>query len=73
MASRQRPQVVDEVVIVREVLEVDGGVVAKDLTTQTSIDLVPILFVQMLTSGVAVQGSELYTHAFLTQQQGNTS
>jgi len=73
MAVSQRPQMIDEVVIVVEVVKIDWCIVAKDLTSQTSIDLVPVVFVQVLACCIEVQRAKLDVHTFLTQQQCHAS
>ena len=67
MARCQSPQVIDEVVVVVEVVKVKRRVVAKDLAIQASINLVPVLFIQVLAGCVEVQRAKLDVNAFLAQ------
>ena len=73
MAMSQRPQMIDEVVVVVEVVKIDWRIVAKDLTSQTGIDLVPIVFIQVLACCIEVQRAKLDVHTLLTQQQCHAS
>ena len=71
MATGQGPQMIDEVVVVVKVVKVKRLIVAKDLAIQTSIYLVPVLFIQVLAGGIEVQGAKLDVYTFLTQHQRN--
>ena len=73
MAMSQRPQMIDEVIVVVKVVKINRSIVAKDLTSQTSIDLVPVVFVQVLACCIEVQRAKLDIHAFLAQQQSYAS
>ena len=73
MAMSQCPQMIDKVVVVVKVVKINRLIIAKDLAIQASINLVPVVFVQVLACCIEVQRAKTNIYAFFTQQQSYAS